>query len=478
VSQTEQHLDEYLTCLKSINADVQGRQVDKFYATYQDREDYSEHLDIFAAGKQFRERFASGGNRTGKSTLGSAEVSYHLTGEYPDWWPGHRFSKPTRIWAAGETRESVREVCQRKLCGPAHDIGSCMIPRDCIVNTTPRQGTPGGLDTVQVKHVSGGISTLSFRTYSEGRGPWQGVELDFLWCDEEPPEDVHSEGMMRLMMTETGREAGKFLLTATPMKPFSKVVGRYLEGDHRIDDGDRYVNFLTWDATPHLTDDEKEEYLKTIPKHEVDARTRGIPMMGAAGIYQFRDKDFIVEPFEIPAYWMRGYGFDVGWRATAAVWIAMNPDTGQHFIYDEYKVGELEPIKHAGVIRAKSKFLTGAIDPASKTSGQKDGVRLLDEYRDQGLKLILADNAVHAGIDHVRMMIATDKLKMFSTCTKTAAEARQYAYLDSGKVRKVNDHLMDAMRYLLMTPKAMRLARPWVKPKVNTSMNRMRRRSW
>ena len=43
---------------------------------------------------------------------------------------------------------------------------------------------------------------------------------------------------------------------------------------------------------------------------------------------------------------------------------------------------------------------------------------------------------------------------------------------DNGKPRKVNDHLMDAMRYILMTPKAMSLARPWVKPRVIMCMPR------
>lgn len=476
IEHTEE-LDRYLTVLQSIDSDLKGRLIDQFYATEEDREAYTEHLDVFTAGKRFRERFASGGNRTGKSTLGAYEVACHATGIYPCWWPGHTFTHATRIWCAGDTREAVREVGQRKLLGLPGQHGTGMVPRDSIIKTTPRQGTPDGVDTIQIKHISGGVSTVSFRTYSEGRGPWQGVELDFLWYDEEPPADVHSEGMMRLMQTVAGRQPGRSLLTATPMKPFSEVIARFLEGEHRIDDADRFAAFLTWDNTPHLTEDEKQEYLKTIPAHEVDARTRGIPMMGAAGIYPFKDSDIVVEPFQVPGFWRRGYGFDPGWKYTAGIWVAQNPDNGQHVIYDEYKASELDPVKHTAAVRARSQWLTGAIDPASQQRNQKDGTRFIDVYQDAGLKLLLADNAVGAGIEKCRMMFATDQLKIMSHCTRTLGELHLYQYMDNGKPRKSNDHLMDALRYILMTSKAFRLARPYVKPRVRT-LSKMRKRQW
>jgi phage terminase large subunit-like protein len=471
MSQIESQIDEYFSLLQAIQADVAGNQIDRFYRTPEDRDAYCEHLAIFKAGATFRERLASGGNRTGKSTLGAVEVSYHLTGLYPpDWWEGHKFTRPTRIWACGVTREAVRSVCQEKLLGPPHSTGTGMIPREAIIKKTPRAGLPDSVDTVTVKHVSGGTSTLSFRTYAEGREPYQGTQMSLIWLDELPPMAIYSECLMRLMATDPTMEAGRMLVTATPMRSFSEVIGRFLVDGALAVVEDRYSNYLTWDHAPHLSDDEKKEYMKTIPKSELAARTRGEPIMGAAGIYEFEPDEFIVKPFEIPVWWLRGYGMDVGWRATAAVWIAMNPDTGEHFIYSEYKQGETRPIEHAGVIRARSKWLTGAIDPASNMSGQKDGVRLLEEYRDLGLRLVKADNAVGAGLDKVRMLIATDKLKIFSTCNKTLAEMRQYSYLENGKPRKVNDHLMDSMRYIVMTPKAMRRPMPYIKPKVNRAM--------
>ena len=101
--------------------------------------------------------------------------------------------------------------------------------------------------------------------------------------------------------------------------------------------------------------------------------------------------------------------------------------------------------------------MRGAIDPASAGSSQKDGTRLIDEYRNLGLNLAAADNSVEAGIFGVYHMLTTGSIKIFNTCRNTLAELRIYRRDENGKVVKSNDHLMDALRYLVMT--GMTLAR-------------------
>src|SRR5215467_12835694 len=53
------------------------------------------------AGATHRERLFMAGNRVGKTVCGTAEVAYHLAGNYPEWWTGKRFAKPVRAWVAG-----------------------------------------------------------------------------------------------------------------------------------------------------------------------------------------------------------------------------------------------------------------------------------------------------------------------------------------------------------------------------------------
>ena len=75
-----------------------------------------------------------------------------------------------------------------------------------------------------MRHLSGGISTLRFRTYQAGRGALQGETLDIVLCDEEPADfAVYSELLSRV--TATG---GMLLIGFTPLRDMSTVALRYL----------------------------------------------------------------------------------------------------------------------------------------------------------------------------------------------------------------------------------------------------------
>lgn len=165
-------------------------------------------------------------NRFGKSIAGGAETAIHLTGRYPEWWNGKVFDHPIEAWAAGVTNESTRDIVQDKLIGPparSEDWGTGFIPKDCLGEISRARGIADGIDTVSVKHSSGGWSTLQFKSYERGREKWQGTAKHAIWLDEEPPMDVYMEGYTRTL--ETG---GLVYLTFTPLKGMSDVVSMFL----------------------------------------------------------------------------------------------------------------------------------------------------------------------------------------------------------------------------------------------------------
>ncbi|MGL5013265.1 MAG: hypothetical protein ACRC6V_03120, partial [Bacteroidales bacterium] len=55
---------------------------------------YKFQQDFYRASKKYKSRFLCAANRVGKSFSEAAEVAWHLTGIYPEWWEGHRFEKP------------------------------------------------------------------------------------------------------------------------------------------------------------------------------------------------------------------------------------------------------------------------------------------------------------------------------------------------------------------------------------------------
>src|SRR5271157_61150 len=97
---------------------------------------YPKQEEFFTMGAAKYERLLMAGNQEGKTEAGAFEVACHMTGEYPDWWKGKRWEKPTRGWIAGETSLAVRDLNQRKLCGePGVDalFGSGYIPKSSFV---------------------------------------------------------------------------------------------------------------------------------------------------------------------------------------------------------------------------------------------------------------------------------------------------------------------------------------------------------
>ncbi|WP_218940140.1 terminase large subunit domain-containing protein [Denitrobaculum tricleocarpae] len=166
------------------------------------------------------------GNQLGKTWAGGAEWAMHLTGRYPDWWKGRRWDRPVRLWASGVTGESTRDNPQRILVGPPqqkHAWGTGAIPGDCLVDTANARGIADALDSVRVKHVSGGESVLAFKSYEKGREKWQGETLDGVWFDEEPPQEIYTEGL-----TRTNATRGITMITFTPLLGMSEVVRMFL----------------------------------------------------------------------------------------------------------------------------------------------------------------------------------------------------------------------------------------------------------
>lgn len=193
------------------------------------RELYVKHMEFFRLGLDHEERLFLAANRVGKTeSAGGFETTLHLTGLYPDWWPGYRFTRPIKCWAAGATNETTRDIIQAKLLGPLEDKGTGLIPGHCIGKTRPKRGIADAIDTVMVKHISGGWSLLGFKTYEQGRKSFEGTEKDLIWFDEEPPRDVYGEALIRTASTVPGQRGGLMLCTFTPLMGMSETVLYFL----------------------------------------------------------------------------------------------------------------------------------------------------------------------------------------------------------------------------------------------------------
>jgi phage terminase large subunit-like protein len=418
------------------------------------RELYKKHLLFFKLGANHGTRCFMAGNRTGKTEGGGGyEVTLHLTGRYPDWWEGAIFDAPIRCWVAGDTGKTVREILQEKLLGPWGRFGTGLIPADDIVRFTPKSGVAEAVDTLWVKHYDedgnyDGDSKLIFKSYDQKRESFQGTEQDVIWLDEEADEAIRGECILRLMTTN-----GLLIETFTPLRGITKIVMQYLPNGEAPDDGsaalseDKALVMAGWDDVPHLGQSEKARMLAETPPHLRDARSKGIPSLGAGAIYPVPESEIVVPDMPIPPHWLRLYALDVGWNRTAALWGAWDVENDVIYLVAEHYRGQAEPSIHADAIKAKGD-IPGVIDPAARGRSQKDGEQLFQTYKELGLNLRLAVNGVESGIYEVWQRFSTGRLKVFASLNNLRTEYRLYRRDEKGRIVKENDHLMDDMRYL------------------------------
>ena len=401
----------------------------------------------------YRERAIIAGNRIGKSELGAYETTCHLTGVYPHWWQGRRFTQPVNVWAAGDTTQTVRDIAQYKLLGDPGDIGSGMIPKHLIQEVRRKAGNvPDAIESVTVRHIEGGTSRITFKSYDQRRQSFQGTHIDWIWLDEECPMDIYGECVIRTMGTGTGNGAGLLGLTFTPLSGLTDVVLQFLPGGTIPKEEQlRWVIMAGWNDVPHLSETEKAALLASTPPHLRDARSKGIPQLGSGAIYPIGEDDIIVTDFEIPAHWPRAYALDVGWNNTAVVWGAWDRESDTLYLNNEYKRCQAEPAVHAAAIRERGVEMRGVIDPAARGRNQKDGTRLITEYEAAGLNLTPSENAVEAGLFTTYRRMCESRLKVFRSMKEWLEEFRVYRRDSDGKVVKANDHLMDCTRYLVLS---------------------------
>lgn len=412
--------------------------------------DYPKHMEFFKAGAQHDQRAYIGGNRTGKSYGANYETTTHLTGVYPPWWEGKRFDHPIKAWAAG-FKNNIKEATQDYLLGSLSEdrLGTGFIPKHLIVRVTRKPGVPDTAQDIFVKHISGGVSAITLKTYDEGVAAFGAATLDWIHLDEEPREaEIYSECATRLATT-----GGSLITTFTPLNGLSRVVLSFLPGGKLPVSGmgaigEKFIVNVTWDDAPHLSEAAKNSLIATYLPYEIEARTRGIPFLQAGAIYPISERDVAVTPFKIPNNWPRGYAFDPGWERTAALWVAQDPNSKTLYLYDEYYRGKAEPEVHAAAIRARGSWQIGAIDYAGK---RDDGTKIFDYYRGLDLNLVRADKAVDAGILKCWQGLSSGMVKVFRNLENFFTEFRLYRKDTKGEVVKENDHLMDCFRYIMTT---------------------------
>ena len=430
---------------------------------------YQKQMDFFALGATKQERMFNAGNQLGKSDAGAFESACHLTGKYPAWWPGLRFEKPTLVWACGLTAPKTMDINQMKLCGKPNtpnSLGTGLIPRSCF-ETDPvlGRGTTGAFASISVKHVSGGYSTLAFKSYEQGWQKMQGDGVNFIWLDEEPDDfKVYTECQARLIATR-----GSMIITFTPLHGETELYQSFARGS---DPDKGFVNMTGDDvlAEPHshLKRDDYESAMRRFPVHEQAARRSGRPIMGSGSIFPIVRESIEIPPITEPlGHWRLGWGIDFGGMGGSsrnfshpfgAVLGFYDPITDIIYIAHALQLKNMVPLMHADAMK---RICAGAPvfwphdghrqardDNPETTSGL---------YRGYGLRMWsthatfkTGGYATETGIMEMYTRFTSGRLKICTNLLDWWDEFISYHRDEKGDIVKVHDDLMSATRILVM----------------------------
>ena len=417
-----------------------------------------------AAGRDCGQVLDMCANQVGKTYSVKAELSYHATGLYPDWWEGRVFKRPVQIWACGTTNELTRDVFQSELFGcpatfPA-SFGTGSIPKKCldIDGIIKKPQIPNAFSQVRVKHVSGGYSTITMKSYDSKKRAFMSKAVDIIALDEEPPVDIMSSCLVR----QVNKINSLLKMTFTPENGMTDVVSQFMND---LQPGQALIQ-ATWNDAPHLTEEKKKKILAAIPIWERDMRSKGIPVFGDGLVFPISDDAVSVPVFKIPDHWRRLAGLDIGgWNhPTACVWGAYDDDTDIIYITDTYKSDNKSLAEHASSIRSRGKEVLIAY-PHDAERADRGGDKVAQQYRVEGCNMMhthftnppsdgemagKGGNAIAPGLIEMFNRMLGGRLKIFNHLHDWFKEKAMYHTTNGNLVRK-NEDLMSASRYMVMS---------------------------
>lgn len=430
-----------------------------------------------------RHRCVFGGNRSGKTIGGVWEASCFAMGEHP-YKKDLFIPRNAKIMVAGQSMKTVRETINPYLFSflPKRSIADIRYLRNEVIDFIEMEGG----------------RRIIFGSYDQGRKRFQGFSCYAYHMDEEPPEDIYQECMMRLLDTK-----GFLWMTLTPLTGLTWVYHDLYANP--VDDPEHEIFFWATEDNATLDQEEVERVFSRLPEDVRKARAHG-EFIGASGIiYPWLQSDAAYcEPFPIPEKWQLIRVIDPSAAGiTACLWIAIDPYSNLWAYREYYAKGRTisEHCQHIRHLSGNETYIYDLIDGQSlaTTSGENLETQF-DQYSrhlyDSAFRNALVpftDKNIENGIyttweyHHSAELYAAEQrtedpfFRPFNTLVNLRSEGRKYRWQENlsgpnkgartGKPIHRHCHLMDCMRYAChYRPRyqypglPIRSGRPWKDP--------------
>ncbi len=400
-----------------------------------------------------KNRWVFGGNRSGKTECGAVEVVYLARGIHP-----YREIKGNKSgWVVSLSTQVQRDVAQAKIL---YYLNPQWIEDVVMLSGRKDSYQNGVIDYILVKNVSGGISKIGFKSCDQGREKFQGASLDYVWFDEEPPQDIYTECRMRVL-----DKNGDIFGTMTPLKGMTFVYDEIYMNAHN--DPNIWYEFMQWDDNPYLNEEAKQAMKSSLSEDELRSRQFGEFIDVGGRVYpEFDEFLHVIEPFDIPYEWQDKLSIDPGLKNPLSChWYAVDYDNNIYVVAEHYdrekdisyhskKIHEISDALHWH--RAGNGMIEALIDSAANQTTLASRKSVADLFYDHGIIVNTNVNKdVFSGIQRVKSYLKNangeTKLFIFNTCTNLIREIKGYRWGYGDSPVKVDDHSMDELRYYIMS---------------------------
>ena len=399
-----------------------------------------------------RNRWVFGGNRSGKTECGAVEVVYLACGKHP-----YRKNKVTTGWVVSLSRQVQRDVAQKKIL---QYLPPSYIEKIVMVSGEKDSAENGIIDFVLVKSDVGGTSKIGFKSCDQGREKFQGASLDYVWFDEEPPQDIYNECVMRVF-----DKRGDIFGTMTPLKGLTWVYNTIYLNDKN--DSEVWCETMEWADNPYLSKKEISNLTKSLSPEELESRRYGKFMQNGGLVYsEFDENKNVIEPFKIPFDWQCEISIDPGLHnPLSAHFYAVDFDGNVYVVAEHYEAQKTVDYHAAKIKEIADKlgwrrdsrgFLHAIIDSAAKQKTLASEKTVVELFYENGIVVNANVNKdLFSGISVVKSYLKNAdgkrRLFIFKNCINMIREIKNYWWGDDDAPIKKDDHAMDELRYFLMT---------------------------
>ncbi len=469
-------MENIVVRLLKIEAEQKKRRYNNFIDNYNTGEKV--HLKQLAFHKcKKKNRWVFGGNRSGKTECGAVETVYMARGIHP--FRDNR--KNVFGWVVSLSQQVQRDVAQSKIL---HYLKPSWIQDITMLSGKKESPEYGVIDQIRVKNVFGGISVIGFKSCDQGREKFQGSSLDFVWFDEEPPEDIYDECRMRVM-----DKNGDIFGTMTPLKGLTYVYDRIYLNSGNSDEV--WYEFMEWADNPYLPENEFTDLEKCLSKEQLESRRYGRFKANSGLVYTEFDENFhVIDPFDFPKEWQDTISIDPGLNnPLSATWFCVDYD-GNIYAVAEHYVAEKDVVYHSDKIKEISNRLnwkrdvkgrvSAIIDSAANQKTLASNKSVCELFYDNGILVNPKVNKdVFSGIERVKQYLNKEgvkpKLYIFKSCSNLIRELKSYRWGKNDNPIKTDDHSLDALRYYIMTKPAL-IKKPPLKNAIQKDKERLIRK--